>query len=156
MLTMPGHGTTCRFLSRVAEMPPMTIPGKNSEYCGIRKQTSDRSQSLGGYLDTDKTGTFVLLSSVAIGFFAHWVWKHDLFSIIGGILIAMIALNLTPELFYDGDKKCEHKVLLVLQGGQICLLILIAKLEIIPVLWLTVFILGVLRISFICYQELKG
>jgi hypothetical protein len=116
---------------------------------------ADRSQSQGGYLDTDKTGTLIILSSIAIGFIVHWVWQQDLLSVLGGIFFAMIALNLTPELIYEGDKKRETVMLLVLQGVQLCLLLLIAKLEIIPVLWLTVFILGLLRIAYICYQTIK-
>jgi hypothetical protein len=107
-------------------------------------------------LDTDKTGTLVILSSIAIGFIAHWVWKHDLLSVIGGIFFAMVAMNLTAALFYDGDKKGENKMLFVLQGMQLGLLVLIAKLEIIPVVWLTVFVLSVLRITYVSYQELRS
>jgi hypothetical protein len=106
-------------------------------------------------LEKDKTGTFVLLSSITIGFIAHWVWKHDLLSVLCGIFFAMIALNLTPELIFGRDKKRETVMLLVLQGLQLCLLILIAKLEIIPLLWSTVFVLGMLRISYVSWRELK-
>ena len=73
-----------------------------------------------------------------------------------GIFFGMLAMNLTPERYYEGDKEGEYKMLFVLQGLQLCLLLLVAQLEIIPVLWSTVFVLGVLRILYICLQTIKS